>query len=40
MRSNNHSSGRIFNMQSSEPVFFQTDDMRPVFELSIEMLYS
>jgi hypothetical protein len=40
MRSNVHSSGRTFNMQSSEPVFFQTDDKRPVFELSIEMLYS
>lgn len=40
MRSNVHSSGRTFNMQSSEPVFFLTDDKRPVFELSIEMLYS
>lgn len=40
MRSNNHSSGRTFNMQSSEPAFFQTDDARPVFELSIQMLYS
>jgi len=40
MRSVGYKSGRVFNMQASEPAFFQTEDARPVFELSIEMLYS